>query len=168
MCLQTINKVFQYEGNQVFVQINFFSFHTSYKIFPFSIMGSISRQHFISVYEWDLGIDRFAPGLKRMPKITEEHVNLNPALRMRVYLVAQVKRKCFRNLCLTFYSTVSQTKYVTFKLDYSDFLRSCWMILSWQRKLTQFQKYHAYYAFLKVYSAAAHFRLMFLFYNARK
>ena len=36
----------------------------------------------MSVYEWDLGIDRFAPGLRRMPKITEEHVNLNPALRI--------------------------------------------------------------------------------------
>ena len=65
-----------------------------------------------------------------MPKITEEHVNFNPALRMRVYLAAQVKRICFRNLCLTFYSTVSQTRYVTFKLDYSDFFRGCCMILA--------------------------------------
>ena len=43
MCFQTINKVFQYEGNQVFVQIDFISSHTtSYKIFPFSVMGNIS------------------------------------------------------------------------------------------------------------------------------
>ena len=43
MCLQTINQVFQYEGNHVFVQIDFFFFHTTpYNIFPFSIMGSIS------------------------------------------------------------------------------------------------------------------------------
>ena len=84
-------------------------------------------------------MDRFAPGQKRMLKITEEHVNLNPALRMRVYLAAQVKRICFMNLCLTFHSTVSRANYVTFKLDYSDFLRGCWMILSWQRKLIQFQ-----------------------------
>ena len=79
-----------------------------------------------------------------MLKITEEHVDLNPALHMTVYLAAQVKIICFKNLCLTFYLTVSQTKYVTLKLDYSDFLRGCWMILSWQRKLIQFQKYNAY------------------------
>ena len=103
-----------------------------------------------------------------MPKITEEHVNLHPTLRMKVYLAAQIKRKCFRNLCLNFYSTVSQAKCVTFKLDYSDFLKGCWMILFWQRKLTLFQKYHTYYAFVKVYSTAAHFRLIILFYNARK
>ena len=43
MCFQTINKVFQYKGNQVFVQIDFISFlTTSYKVFPFSIMGNIS------------------------------------------------------------------------------------------------------------------------------
>ena len=43
MCLQIINKVFQYRGNQVFVEIDFFSFHTnSYKIFLFSLMGNTS------------------------------------------------------------------------------------------------------------------------------
>ena len=50
----------------------------------------IPWQHIISVYEWDLGMHIHAPGLRKLPKLTGEHVNLSPRLRMRVNLAAQV------------------------------------------------------------------------------
>ena len=60
-------------------------------------MRNVSVGNILSLYEWDLGIGRFASCLRRMPKITEEHVNLNPALRIRVYLAAQVKKYILGN-----------------------------------------------------------------------
>ena len=50
----------------------------------------ISWQHMVSVYEWDLGMNRPAIGLRKLFKLTDEHVSLSPRLRMRLNLAAQV------------------------------------------------------------------------------
>lgn len=52
----------------------------------------ISWQHFVSIYEWDLGMNRDAVGLRMLHKLTDEHINLSPRLRMRVYLAVQVTK----------------------------------------------------------------------------
>ena len=52
----------------------------------------ISWQHVVSAYEWDLGMHRYAPGLRKMPRLSEEHINLSPRLRMRVNLAVQVNK----------------------------------------------------------------------------
>ena len=44
----------------------------------------------MALYEWDLGVDRVALGLKMGHKLREEHIKLNPRSRMRVNLAAQV------------------------------------------------------------------------------
>ena len=59
---------------------------------------SVPSQHIISVCEWDLGMHRHAPGLRKLPKLTEDHVSLNPSLRMRVNLAAQVSNILFNGL----------------------------------------------------------------------
>ena len=40
----------------------------------------ILSQHIISVYEWDLGMHRHTPGLRKLPKLTEDYVSLCPRL----------------------------------------------------------------------------------------
>ncbi|XP_035662524.1 uncharacterized protein LOC118406544 [Branchiostoma floridae] len=50
----------------------------------------ISWKHIVSVYEWDLGLQRQAVGLRMLHKLKADHVYLNPALRMRVNLAVQV------------------------------------------------------------------------------
>ncbi|XP_033107351.1 uncharacterized protein LOC117109202 [Anneissia japonica] len=43
----------------------------------------------LELYEWDIGLERTSPGLRRLHKITYEHLHLTPSLRMRVYMAAQ-------------------------------------------------------------------------------
>ena len=50
----------------------------------------ISWEHLISVYEWDLGQNRAAFGLRKLPRLKEEHVNLTPHHRMKVKHAAHV------------------------------------------------------------------------------
>ena len=45
----------------------------------------------VDVYEWDLGLNRAAPGLRKLVKLREEHIKLSPRHRMRVKLAVQVK-----------------------------------------------------------------------------
>jgi len=35
-------------------------------------------------------MDAFSPGLRKMPKLTNDHINLGPRTRMRVNLAVQV------------------------------------------------------------------------------
>ena len=52
--------------------------------------------HIVSVYEWDLGLNRAALGLRRLHKLTEDHIRLSPRHRMRVKFAVQVnKNKLF-------------------------------------------------------------------------
>lgn len=44
----------------------------------------------MSVYEWDLGLNRAALGLRKLHKLREEHIKMSPRNRMRVKLAAQV------------------------------------------------------------------------------
>ena len=53
----------------------------------------ISWNHVVDVYEWDLGLHRFSPGLRLLHKLREEHINLSPRHRMRVKLAAQVNNR---------------------------------------------------------------------------
>jgi len=53
----------------------------------------ISWQHIVDRYTQDLGMNRGAPGLRMLPKLTEDHITLSPRLRMRVYLAVQVLSK---------------------------------------------------------------------------
>ena len=49
----------------------------------------------VDCYEWDLGMNRAAPGLRKLHKLKEEHIRLSPRLRMQVKLAAQVRSyKC--------------------------------------------------------------------------
>ena len=45
----------------------------------------------MALYEWDLGVDRVALGLKMGHKLRGEHIKLNLRPRMRVNLDAQVR-----------------------------------------------------------------------------
>ncbi|XP_038062325.1 uncharacterized protein LOC119732793 [Patiria miniata] len=51
----------------------------------------------LQLYEWDVGLDRHSPGLRRLHKITYEHLHLTPSLRMRVYMAAQVMSSTVAN-----------------------------------------------------------------------
>ena len=48
--------------------------------------------HVVNLYEYDLGMNRNAPGLRMIPRLTEDHITLTPRLRMRVYLAVQVRQ----------------------------------------------------------------------------
>ena len=48
----------------------------------------------VAVYEWDLGMNRAALGLRRLYKLTEDHIRLTPRHRMRVKFAAQVGSVC--------------------------------------------------------------------------
>ena len=61
----------------------------------------ISWRHIIDVYEWDLGMNRASPGLRKLHKLKEEHVRLTPRLRMQVKLAAQVSSFYVRWLFFT-------------------------------------------------------------------
>ena len=54
----------------------------------------------LSVYELDLGMNRAAIELRKLFKLTDEHISLNPRLRMRVNLAAQVINNSPLNLYL--------------------------------------------------------------------
>ena len=45
----------------------------------------------VDLYEWDLGLNRAALGLRRLPRLTEDHIHLTPRNRMRVKYAAQVR-----------------------------------------------------------------------------
>ena len=51
----------------------------------------ISLKHIVDAYEWDLSTNQYGIGLRKMPRLTEEHINLTPRLQMKVKLAAQVK-----------------------------------------------------------------------------
>ncbi|XP_033103740.1 uncharacterized protein LOC117106487, partial [Anneissia japonica] len=44
----------------------------------------------LELYEWDIGLDRTSPGLRRLHRLTYDHLHLTPSLRMRVYMAAQI------------------------------------------------------------------------------
>ena len=48
--------------------------------------------HIVRVYEDDIGLENLHPGLQKLNKIKEEHINLSPRHRMRVKLAAQVNK----------------------------------------------------------------------------
>ena len=50
----------------------------------------IKWKHLVELYEWDLGLTRAPPGLRKMHCLTEHHIVLRPRLRMRVNPAAQV------------------------------------------------------------------------------
>jgi len=51
----------------------------------------------ISVYEWDLGQNRAAFGLRMLSKLREEHINLSPKHRMKVKYATQVLSQSVAN-----------------------------------------------------------------------
>ena len=54
----------------------------------------ISWKHIVDLYEEDTGIDRIGTtGLRRLPKLREDHINLTPRHRMKVKLAAQVTKR---------------------------------------------------------------------------
>ena len=55
--------------------------------------GDISWKHIVDVYEWDLLRNPDVLGLRMLPKLTEDHINLQPRSRMKVKLAAQVCQK---------------------------------------------------------------------------
>ncbi|XP_071855332.1 uncharacterized protein [Apostichopus japonicus] len=57
----------------------------------------IRWSHLLSLQEWDQQLNAQAPGLRFVHKLTYEHMNLTPSLRMRVYLAAQVLSKTVAN-----------------------------------------------------------------------
>ena len=50
----------------------------------------ISWNHIINLYECDLGMKNWNPGLRIIHKLTESHIALNPSQGMRVNLAVQV------------------------------------------------------------------------------
>lgn len=46
--------------------------------------------HIVDIYEWDLLQNPAVLGLRKLPKLTEDHIHLQPRLRMNVKLAAQV------------------------------------------------------------------------------
>ncbi|XP_022107675.1 uncharacterized protein LOC110988468 [Acanthaster planci] len=69
----------------------------------------------LHLYELDTGLDRCSPGLRRLHKISYEHLHLTPALRMRVYMAAQVLSSTVANAfqCHGKVGTASTVKFVT-------------------------------------------------------
>ena len=57
----------------------------------------ISWLHIKAIYEWDLLQNPDVLGLRMLPKLTEDHIYLQPRLRMNVKLAAQVEY-IFRNI----------------------------------------------------------------------
>ena len=53
----------------------------------------ISWKHIVDLYEEDTGIDRIGTtGLRRLPKLREEHISLTLRHRMKVKLASQVTK----------------------------------------------------------------------------
>jgi len=50
----------------------------------------ICWSHLRYAYESDLNLKSFTPGLRKLNRITFDHIHLTPRLRMRVNLAAQV------------------------------------------------------------------------------
>ena len=48
--------------------------------------------HNVRVCEDDIGLENLHPGLRKLNKIKEEHINLTPRHRMRVKLAAKVNK----------------------------------------------------------------------------
>ncbi|XP_071855159.1 uncharacterized protein [Apostichopus japonicus] len=53
--------------------------------------------HLLQLQEWDKGRKRQTPGLVLLPKLSYEHLHLNPGLQMKVSLAAQVMSKTVAN-----------------------------------------------------------------------
>ena len=64
--------------------------YDKYYFFYKSNNQEISPQHIVNLYEWDLEMKRCNPGLRLLHKLTEDHISLNPNLRMRINLAAHV------------------------------------------------------------------------------
>ena len=43
----------------------------------------------MELYEWDIGLTRAALGLRKMHRLSEDHIVLTPRLRMRFNLAAE-------------------------------------------------------------------------------
>ena len=52
----------------------------------------MSWMHIVRVYEDDFGLENLHPGLQKLNKIKEEHINLSPRHQMMVKLAAQVNK----------------------------------------------------------------------------
>ncbi len=70
----------------------------SFSLFSFISILQFNKQdiswtQLLRLYEWDVGLKRSSPGLRRLHRISHEHLHLTPSLRMRVYMAAQVKKK---------------------------------------------------------------------------
>ena len=60
----------------------------------------ISWQHILSVYEWDLGMNRDTIGLRKLHKLADEYIYLGSRFRMRVnHAAGLVYCKCYSFLC---------------------------------------------------------------------
>ena len=51
----------------------------------------MSWKDIVDAYKWDLSNGQYGIGLRKIPRLTEEYINLTPRLRMKVKLAAQVK-----------------------------------------------------------------------------
>ena len=51
----------------------------------------MSWKDIVDAYKWDLSNSQYGIGLRKIPRLTEEYINLTPRLRMKVKLAAQVK-----------------------------------------------------------------------------
>ncbi|XP_066918923.1 uncharacterized protein [Clytia hemisphaerica] len=59
--------------------------------FAFQVNGQhLSWNQIRFVYELDLNKNSLSPGLRRLPRLTNDHIRLGPRTRMRVNLAAQV------------------------------------------------------------------------------
>ena len=60
-------------------------------VLPSQFRGQqISWKHLVDLYEWDPGLTRAPPRLRKMHCLTEHYIVLTPKLRMRANLAAQI------------------------------------------------------------------------------
>ncbi|XP_065675289.1 uncharacterized protein LOC136091541 [Hydra vulgaris] len=76
----------------------------------------------ISLYEWDVGFLRDAPGLRMGHKLRDEHINLTPQSRMRVNLAVQVLSSTVVHMLeeQNDVKTVSLRKFISFMYKFFD------------------------------------------------
>ncbi|XP_033114326.1 uncharacterized protein LOC117114745 [Anneissia japonica] len=74
----------------------------------------IKWTYLLELYNWDTGLDRYSPGLRRLHKISYEHLHLTPSLRMCVYMAVQVLSSTVANAleCHGQYYTASTAKFI--------------------------------------------------------
>ena len=72
------------------VYVNFTVRRLIFFLFFFFKGQDITWTQLLTLYGWDVGLDRTSPGLRCLHKLTYEHLHLTPALRMQVYMAIQV------------------------------------------------------------------------------